>query len=182
MNTRTFGIGLLALVAVLVLSACSVAQPFVPNYGPGNMTLAPALRSGASAGVGGRGGMGGNGMMDGGGMMGGYGYRQSAPTISPTPSAATAEPVDREIQIAAANLRFVPAQVNVKPGEKVRFVITNTDSVLHNFGSDDAGIAYLPLPAGTTQSVVWTARTKASTYTAVCTLHAGMSLSIVVGN
>ncbi len=169
MNTRTFGIGLLALVAVLVLSACSVAQPFVPNYGPGNM-------------MGGRGGMGGNGMMDGGGMMGGYGYRQSAPTISPTPSAATAEPVDREIQIAAANLRFVPAQVNVKPGEKVRFVITNTDSVLHNFGSDDAGIAYLPLPAGTTQSVVWTARTKASTYTAVCTLHAGMSLSIVVGN
>jgi hypothetical protein len=44
-------------------------------YGPG-MTLAPALRSGASAGVGGRYGpsMMGNGSTYGPGMMGGYGY------------------------------------------------------------------------------------------------------------
>jgi hypothetical protein len=49
--------------------------PMMGGYGPG-MTLAPALRSGASAGVGGRYGpsMMGNGSTYGPGMMGGYGY------------------------------------------------------------------------------------------------------------
>jgi plastocyanin len=125
--------------------------------------------------------LGSGGMMGNGGMTG-YGSSRSAPAIPPTPIGAAAEPVDREIQITASNLRFVPTQVTVRPGEKVRFVITNTDGMLHNFGSDDAGIAYGPLPAGMTQSVVWTAPAKASTVTAVCTLHAGMRLSIVVKN
>lgn len=163
MKIRTFSLGLLAVIAVLVLGACSALPPVPVSYGPGNM-------------------MGGSGMMSGNGMMGGYSSSRSVPAAPPTPIGATAEPVDREIQITASNLRFVPTQVTVKPGEKVRFVITNTDGVLHNFGSDDAGIAYVPLPAGTTQSVVWTAPAKVSTYTALCTLHAGMSLSIVVGN
>jgi plastocyanin len=148
---------------VLVLGACSVLPPVPVSYGPGNM-------------------MGGGGMMSGNGMMGGYSSNRSTLAVPPTPISATAEPVDREIQITTRDLRFVPTQITVKPGEKVRFVITNTDGVLHNFGSDDAGIAYVPLPAGTTQSVVWTAPAKVSTYTALCTLHAGMNLSIVVKN
>lgn len=175
MKLRTFSLGLLAVIAVLVLGACSVLPPVPVSYGPGNMmggggmmsgngmTLAPALRSGASAGV-------------------GDSSSRSVPAAPPTPIGATAEPVDREIQITARDLRFVPTQITVKPGEKVRFVITNTDGVLHNFGSDDAGLAYVRLPAGTTQSVVWTAPAKVSTDTALCTLHAGMNLSIVVKN
>jgi plastocyanin len=163
MKINAFSLGLLAVIAVLVVGACSALPPVPVSYGPGNM-------------------MGGSGMMSGNGMMGGYSSSRSVPAAPPTPIGATAEPVDREIQITASNLRFVPTQVTVKPGEKVRFVITNTDGVLHNFGSDDARIAYVPLPAGTTQSVVWTAPAKVSTYTALCTLHAGMSLSIVIRN
>lgn len=162
MNKRVFSISVLAIAAVLVLSACSALPPVPVSYGPGNM-------------------MGGGGMMGNGGMMG-YGYSQTGPIVQPTPMGVTPVAVDREIQISAANFRFIPDRIAVKPGETVRFVITNQDNALHNFVVQDADLPYLPLPAGATQSVVWTAPTKASTYTAVCTFHAGMSMSIVVKN
>ena len=123
------------------------------------------------------------GMMGGGvpgGMMGGYGYSQSAPTAEPTPIGATPMPVDEEIQITGANVRFAPTQITVRPGETVRFVVTNNDPFLHNFVSQEAGIPFLNLPGNTTQTVTWTAPKTVGTYTAVCTLHPGMSLSIVV--
>lgn len=169
MNKRILSMGALALVAVLILSACS-AWPSVPVVsGPGSLM--------------GNGGMMGNrGMMGNNGMMDGYSYNPAMPAIPSTPIGATAEPVDREIQISAANFRFIPDQVSVKPGETVRFVITNQDNALHNFVVQDAGLPYLPLPASATQSIVWTAPAKASTYTAICTFHAGMSMSIVVKN
>jgi len=87
-----------------------------------------------------------------------------------------------EIQITAANLRFAPAQIAVKPGEMVRFVVTNTDSYLHNFVGQDqeAGIPSLNLPGNTTQTVTWTAPNAEGTYPALCTLHPGMSLTITV--
>lgn len=163
MNKRILSMGALAIVAVLILSACS-AWPSAPvGYGPGSP-------------------MGNGGMMGNNGMMGGYSYNPAVPAIPSTPIGATAEPVDRDIQISAANFRFIPDQVNVKPDETVRFVIANQDNVLHNFVVQDAGLPYLPLPAGATQTIVWTAPAKASTYTATCTYHAGMSMSIVVKN
>lgn len=162
MNKRILSISVLAIVAVLILGACSAWPPVPVSYGPGNM-------------------MGGGGMMGNSGMMG-YGYSQTGPIVQPTPIGATSVPADREIQISAASFRFTPDRIAVKPGETVRFVITNQDNALHNFVVQDTGLPYLPLPAGTTQSVVWTAPTKVSTYTALCTLHAGMSLAIVVGN
>ena len=112
--------------------------------------------------------------------MGGYGSSQSAPTAEPTPIGATPVPVDKEIQITAANLRFAPAQFAVKPSETVRFVVTNDDAFLHNFVGQEAGIPLLNLPGNTTQTVTWTAPTQTGTYSAVCTLHPGMSISIVV--
>ena len=166
MKLRTFSLGLLAVIAVLVLGACSVLPPVPVSYGPGNM---------------------GGGMMDNGGMMGsggmmGYGYSQTGPIVQPTPIDATPVPVDREIQISAVNFRFTPDRIAIKPGETVRFVIANQDNALHNFVVQDASLPYLPLPAGATQTIVWTAPAKASTYTATCTFHAGMSMSIVVKN
>jgi plastocyanin len=111
-------------------------------------------------------------------MMGGSGYGVNAPTAEPTPIGATPVPVDEEIQITAANVRFAPTQITVKPGETVRFTIANDDAVPHNFVSAEAGIPYLALPGGTTQTLTWTAPKAEGTYTAVCTFHPGMSLSI----
>jgi len=168
-NTKFIALGSLALVA-LALSACGIAQPrangqtaAAPGYvnGPGGMmnggmTHAPAR----SAGVGG-GHMGTS-------MMGGYGYDQSAPTVEPTPLGALPMAVDEEIQITASNLRFSPAQVTVTPGETVRFVVTNNDSYLHNFVSQDAGIPFLTLPGNTTGTVTWTAPNRPGTYDVWC--------------
>ena len=88
--------------------------------------------------------------------------------------------MDEEIQITASNLRFSPAQITVKPGETVRFVVTNNDPYLHNFGSGEAAIPFVSLPGNTTQTVTWTAPTTKGAYTALCTLHPGMSLTLVI--
>jgi len=162
-------VGSLAVITALLLSACGVvAAPSAPAYGQG----VPGGMMG--------GGMMGNGnWMMGGGMMNG-GYGQSAPTAEPTPVGATPIPVDEEIQITATNLRFAPTQITVKPGETVRFVVINNDPFLHNFVSQEARIPFLNLPGNTTQTVTWTAPTTKTTYTALCTLHPGMSLTIAV--
>lgn len=125
------------------------------------------------------------GMMSGGGMMGGgIGMMGNAaggyPTAQPTPVGATPAPVNEEIQITAQNLQFSPAEVTVKPGETVRFTITNNDAFAHNIVSAEGGLPYLLLPGGTTQTLVWTAPQAAGTYTALCTFHPGMTFSMVV--
>lgn len=112
--------------------------------------------------------------------MGGYGNNQSAPTAQPTPVGATPVPVDVEIQINASNSHFSPAQISVKPGETVRFMVTNSDPFLHNFGSQEAGIPFLNLPGNTTGTLTWTAPAQSGTHLAVCTLHPGMSLTLVI--
>jgi len=179
--TRFIAIGSLALV-ILALSSCGIALPransptaATPSYvsGPGGMmgsghmgggmmgggmTLAPARSAGA----------------------GGYGNNQFAPTAQPTPVGATPVPVDVGIQINASNSHFSPAQISVKPGETVRFVVTNSDPFLHNFDSQEAGIPFLNLPGNTTGAVTWTAPAQTGTHLAVCTLHPGMSLTLVI--
>ena len=174
---KLIAIGSLAVLATLLLNACGVVQrPAISQP-----TSAPGYGSGPGRMMGGGhmgGGTMGNGGMMGGGMMGNY--SQSAPTAEPTTIGATPIPVDEEIQITALNLRFTPAEITVKPGESVRFVVTNDDPYLHNFVSQEAGIPFLNLPGSTTQTVTWTAPTAEGTYTALCTLHPGMSLTLVV--
>src|SRR3990172_6353531 len=178
---KFFAVASLIIVAALILGACSAARFPVASQ----PTAAPEYGSGPGGMMGsGTGGMMNSGHMDGmmggGGMMGGYGYGQSAPTAEPTPIGATPIPVDEEIQITALNLRFTPAEITVKPGETVRFVVTNSDPYLHNFVSQEAGIPFLNLPGNTTQTVTWTAPTAEGTYPALRTLHPGMSLTITV--
>ncbi len=157
--------GSLALGAALLLGACGVvAAPSAPASGQA-----------------GSGGMMGSGMM-GGGMMGGYDYSQSVPTIAPTPFGATPVPVDAEIPITAFNLRFSPKELTLKPGERVRFVLTNQDPYLHNFGSEGARIPFVNLPGNSAQTVTWTAPLETGAYKALCTLHPGMILSVMVNN
>ena len=171
---KFYAVASLIIAAALLLSACGVVQrPTISQP-----TAAPGYGYGPGGMMGG-GHMGG-GMMGNGGMMGGYGYGQSGPTAEPTPIGATPAPVDEEIQITALNLRFTPAEITIKPGETVRFVVTNSDPYLHNFVSQEAGIPFLNLPGNTTQTLAWTAPPAEGTYTALCTLHLGMSLTITV--
>lgn len=168
----------LAAISALLLGACGVAQlPAIsqPTVAPGNAAW-PGMMGGG--GMMGNGHMG-NGMM-GGGMMGGYDDSPSAPTAEPTPVGATPVPVDMEIQITASNSRFSRAQISVKPGETVRFVVTNGDPFIHNFGSQEAGIPFINLPGNTTGAVTWTAPAQTGTLLAICTLHPGMSLTLVI--
>jgi plastocyanin len=183
---KSVAVGSLAVITALLLGACGVVQrPAIsqptttPGYGSG-----PGVPGGMTGG-----GMGGmmsdghmGGMMGGGGMMGSYGGNPSAPIAAPTPIGATPVPVDEEIQITAAKLRFVPAQITIRPGEAVRFVVTNNDSYLHNFVSEEAGIPLLTLPGNTTQTVTWTAPNSEGTYSALCTLHPGMTLTLIVND
>ena len=123
--------------------------------------------------------MGGGGMMQGRGGMGGMmgqGGNQGAPTAVPDDN----RPVDQTIAIVAQNLRYQPASVEVKTGQTVRFVITNRDGFAHNFVSADAGIAERVIPAGASQSIVWTAPARQGTYRAQCTYHPGMIVDIAV--
>lgn len=178
MNNKTMIVGSLAITAMLLLSACGIARPSVSSQPP------PAPDDGYGSGMmnGGSGGMMGTGhmagMMSNGGMMGNY--VPSTPTAGPTPIGATPVQMEAEIQIAVLNSRFAPAQITLRAGEAVRFVVTNGDPYLHNFVSEQAGIPFLNLPGNTTQTVTWTAPGQTDTYTAVCTLHPGMSLSIVI--
>lgn len=181
---KLISIASLALVATLLFSACGAVLPSsAPGYEPGGMMGSGGMMGGGYGyqnATPARGyGYGPGGMM-GGGMMGGYGYGQSAPTAQPTAIGATPIPVDEEIQITAANGRFAPTLITVKPGETVRFVVANTDPFLHNFVSQEAGIPFLNLPGNTTQTVTWTAPAQTGAYTAVCTLHPGMVLTVVV--
>lgn len=189
--TTLIAIGALGLVFTFVWSPFNVTgNSFAPysmmnGYAyQGNVTPAPNQNYGY--GMMGRGG----GMMGGGygqgGMMGGFGQGgynnqdQTAPTAAPTQTGATPAAVEQEIKITADNLRFNPSRITVKAGSTVRFVITNNDSVPHNFFSQPANIPYLALPANTTQTLVWTAPAREGTYIALCTLHPGMLLQIVV--
>src|SRR3972149_6041765 len=119
-KNKLIAVGLLAILAALLLSACGVVQrPAIsqptaaPGYGSGPGVPGGVMGGGGMVGGGGRmgGGHMGGGMMGNGGMMGGYGYGQSGPTAEPTPIGATPAPVDEEIQITALNLPFTPAGI-----------------------------------------------------------------------
>ena len=129
-----------------------------------------------------------NGMMDGDGMTGMMGMMHNGmmdgmtgsrtfPSVDATPVPAT-QAIDREIKVAARNLQFDPARVVLKQGETVRFTFSNQDPYAHNFGSADARIPFILLPANGTASTLWVAAQK-GTYTALCTLHPGMQISLV---
>lgn len=51
----------------------------------------------------------------------------------------------RTVEVTALDtLRFEPASISVKPGEKIRFVVTNTGKTVHEFvlGGEDVQMAH----------------------------------------
>lgn len=123
--------------------------------------------------------MNGNGMMGGGmmsGMMNGW---DNTTNVNATPVPST-QKVDREIQLNTSNFKFEPSEIHVKPGETVKFTITNQDKFAHNAVSQNGNLAYTVLPPNQTTSILWVAPTHAGTYTVICTWHPGMQFTVVV--
>lgn len=94
----------------------------------------------------------------------------------------------REVAIEAGSsggkMFFRPSRVEVAAGEKVVFVVKNTDSVDHEFESDAAGFGEVMVPAGQTRKVPWTAPAQRGTIEIECDLpghkEAGMVMEVEV--
>jgi len=65
-------------------------------------------------------------------------FASSAALASPGHGDADARPdaVDRTVEIEAAGMSFLPGEVEVRPGETIRFVVTNTSDIEHEFAVD----------------------------------------------
>lgn len=74
-----------------------------------------------------------------------------------------------------------PGTVSVKGGQKVLFVIKNTDPKEdHNVVSPELGIKEILVVPGQTVRRLWTPPTKAGEYNAGCTIHSDIRMKITV--
>jgi uncharacterized cupredoxin-like copper-binding protein len=88
----------------------------------------------------------------------------------------------REIPIAMSNYAFTPSLVELRRGERVRWVLHNTTTIDHEFGSSDALFEEVTVPPQKTRAVAWTAPARAGTYRFICALegHRGMIMHVEV--
>ncbi|MBI5300806.1 MAG: cupredoxin domain-containing protein [Chloroflexi bacterium] len=74
-----------------------------------------------------------------------------------------------------------PATVTVKAGQKVLFVVKNTDPKEdHNVVSQDLGIKEILVVPGQTARRLWTPTAKPGEYPTGCTIHPDIRMKIVV--
>lgn len=88
----------------------------------------------------------------------------------------------REITIEMTDYKLTPAQVEVKAGEKITWVLENKSTSDHEFESDEGKLEEVLVPGGKSKRVNWTAPTKAGTYEFECDMagHDGMVMDVVV--
>ncbi len=89
----------------------------------------------------------------------------------------------REIAIAGSSFVFnVQNQtIDVKPGETVKFVLTNKDDEKHNIvGLSDAGLLSPDVAPGATVTYQWTAPQNSQTFKVICAYHAQMFFTVNV--
>lgn len=107
--------------------------------------------------------------------------------MKPVKLTAPALPVEaRQIRVAVSSFRFDPAQIVVKPGELVRFILVNQANIFHTFtveGMED--LINVPLEAG--QSItreVTIPTTARGNFVFYCVPHRGLAMvgQLVVGD
>lgn len=90
----------------------------------------------------------------------------------------------REIRITATEMKFEPAVIEVKAGERVRFTVENKGREEHEFESEQLKFEELEIPPGKTRSVDVTMPERAGEYEFFCDapghLDQGMKGKIVV--
>jgi uncharacterized cupredoxin-like copper-binding protein len=109
------------------------------------------------------------------GMGSMHGEMSSLPATFPFGHPGAAERVDRVIRVMATEFKYLPAAIEVRAGETVRFVITNTGTLDHEFvlGSSSEQQEHetemslhpnsgmhdrnaVAVPKGKTASLIWT--------------------------
>lgn len=100
----------------------------------------------------------------------------SATGATPVPSDA------RVIRIVGKADLFLPGEIQVAQGERLRFEIVNEDTYNHIFGSGDPAVKMetIPVPASQTTYMDWTVDVGPGTYKLICGIHPGMQIVMVV--
>lgn len=94
----------------------------------------------------------------------------------------------REIRVAMTEYAFLPAEIEVAAGERVRLVIQNTGRLEHDFAPDQRGralgVAHAHLGPGQSAGRDWTAPASPAVVVVTCTIAGhealGMTARIVV--
>lgn len=85
---------------------------------------------------------------------------------------------------SATEYVFEPKQIEVRPGERIKFVLRNEGVEEHEFEGETVGLEEVVVPAGKERAVVWTAPKKTGSYEIVCDLPGhiakGMVMDLVV--
>ena len=102
---------------------------------------------------------------------------------SPAAPPPTGE-VTQEISVSGTEFSFSPSTITVNQGEVIKITFTNTGSIGHNFGISQLGVRTATIPAGGTDSVIFTA-SQSGTFAFDCSVpgHAvnGMTGELTVG-
>lgn len=95
---------------------------------------------------------------------------QAAAPAAPAPVAAGPA---RKLAVSASNSLYSISTLEVKPGEKIEFVLTNTGDEKHNVVGVGEGVSLVSpdFDAGQTVSWTWTAPAKPMTFTFICAYH-----------
>lgn len=105
--------------------------------------------------------------------------KTNAPTATTAAAASTAASTaatsgaPRKFAVTATNSLYDMSTLEVKPGEKIEFVLTNTGDEKHNLVGvgQDVTILSPDFDAGQTVSWIWTAPTKLGTFQLRCSYH-----------
>ena len=94
----------------------------------------------------------------------------SAPAATSAPASNTGA---RKVDITATNSDYSIRTLDVKPGEKIEFVVNNTGEEKHNLVGIGEGISLVSpdFDFGSTTSWIWTAPTKLGTFKLQCSYH-----------
>lgn len=98
----------------------------------------------------------------------------SAPAASaPAASAPAAAGPARKVTVGATNSLYSIATLEVKPGEKIEFVLTNSGDEKHNMVGIGEGVSIVSpdFDAGQTISWTWTAPATPMTFKFICSYH-----------
>jgi plastocyanin len=95
----------------------------------------------------------------------------------------------REIEVILNNFDFVPEQINVEPGEKIRFKLINPSSAYHTFTiynsktDREEAVVNIALSSGEEKEVVVQMPTNDTELYLVCLPHEGIEMTgkVIVG-